>query len=121
MSSPKGVQRVPLLDHCDTPTLARPLLYLLKTDGSEQPGRCGQHIEALEVDVFIPTAAAKLDRSLEQSSAQPQRPGGWFDQKPAQLRIPSGTADDRDAADEAPLPFSYPEPVAFGSLVNELS
>jgi hypothetical protein len=120
MSPPERVQGVALFDHRDAPALPRLLSDLLKTDGPKQVGRRGQHTETPEEDVFIPTVMAELDRRVEESSAQPQRPGGRLDQEPTQLTIPPGTANDGDAADEAPVSFSYPEHIAVGSLVDEL-
>jgi hypothetical protein len=108
MSSPERVQDIALLDHRDAPAFAPPLLDPLEPDRPKQTGRYGQHAETPEEDVFIPAASSECDCLVEQSSAQPLRPGRRIDQQPAQLSISLGMADDRDAADERcslPPPF----------------
>src|SRR5689334_8127814 len=102
------MQHVPLLDHRDSPALARPLLDLLETDRLKQSGRRRQATETPEKDVLIPTASAEGDRLMQKSPAQSQRPGRWIDQEPAQLSVPLEMADYRDAADEASFPFRDP-------------
>jgi hypothetical protein len=77
-------------------------------------------METPEEDVLITTSATERDCLVEQSLAQPHRPGWRINQQPAQLSIPLRMADNRDTTGETSFPFSDPEPVGVGSRVNEL-